>query len=115
MKKIILSLSFSMLFLLDATAEDAVFDKGKSIFEAKGCAVCHKMDAELIGPPLKKIAKAYKGKEKELVSYLKSQGKPIIYPERASVMNPQLVKMKALLGDDIRAVSTYLITVNDRP
>ncbi|MCK4737990.1 MAG: c-type cytochrome [Sulfurimonas sp.] len=112
MKKIILSLFVSMLFLADATAKDAILNKGKSIFEAKGCAVCHKSDVELIGPSLKNIAKVYTGKEKELVSYLKSQGKPIIYPKRAAVMNPQLVKMKALLGDDIRAIAAYLVSSN---
>lgn len=114
MKKLILILSASMLFLADATAKDAVLDKGKSIFEAKRCAVCHKPEIEVIGPSLKVIAKAYTGKEAALVDYLKTQGKPIIYPERAAVMNPQLIKMKAMLGDDIRAIAKYLITTNDK-
>ncbi|MCF6309325.1 MAG: c-type cytochrome [Sulfurimonas sp.] len=114
MKKIILSLSISMLFLANATAKDAVLDKGKSIFEAKSCVLCHKPETELIGPSLKRIAKAYKGKQAALVDYLKSQGKPIIFPKRAAVMNPQLIKTKILLGDDIRALATYLITVKGK-
>jgi cytochrome c551/c552 len=107
MKKLILSLSVFVLFLIDGSA-DAAVNKGKVIFEKKGCAVCHKQDVDAIGPSLLTISKAYAGKGNELVSYLKSKSKPIIEPKRASVMNPQLVKIQVLSDKDMKALASYI-------
>lgn len=36
---------------------------GEEIMTKSGCMACHKVDAKLVGPALKDIAKKYKGKE----------------------------------------------------
>lgn len=108
-----LSLVFgATFFLADAFAIDT---NGGNIFEAKGCALCHKKDIDTIGPSLITIATAYTGKESSLITYLKGQGTPIVDPARASVMNPQLVKIRTLFDEDIQSVARYIISENGRP
>ena len=113
MKKLIISLALTQVFLIsNATAENT---KGKEIFESKGCAMCHKKDFDTVGPSLKTIATQYLGKERTLLTYLQGQGTPIIDPARASVMNPQLIKIRSLFEDEMSALAEYMISVNDRP
>jgi len=109
MKKLILGLSLGMLLLSSVTAQA---DEGKAIFEAKGCALCHKKDMDTVGPSLVNIANVYSGKEADLLSYLKGQGTPIVDPARAPVMNPQLVKIRTLFEEDLHAITTYIINSN---
>lgn len=40
---------------LDATINEEMAAKGKEIFDAK-CQLCHKIEARLVGPPLKGVA-----------------------------------------------------------
>lgn len=100
------------LFLANATAEN---EEGKRIFEAKGCVTCHKQDVDTIGPSLQTIAISYSGKEETMVPYLMGQGTPIVDPTRASVMNPQLLKIRTLFEEDMRALTEYIISAADRP
>jgi len=109
MKKLILGLFFGMFFLANATVQA---NEGQTIFEAKGCAMCHKKDMDTIGPSLVNIANVYAGKETDLLSYLKGQGTPIVDPARAPVMNPQLVKIRTLFEEDLHAITTYIIRSN---
>ncbi|MDQ1264703.1 MAG: cytochrome c [Campylobacterota bacterium] len=115
MKKIISGLAVCTMFASAVFAQDISAEKGKQIFEAKGCAVCHKKDMDTIGPSIAAIARGYLGKEKEMISYLRGQGQPIVDPMRASVMNPQLVKIRTLFDPDMQALATYIISINDRP
>ena len=115
MKKLILGLSFPMMFLGTVMAQDVSAEKGKEIFEAKGCAVCHKLDMDTIGPSLKTISTAYLGKETSLLTYLRGQGTAIVEPARAPVMDPQLVKIRTLFDEDMQALATYIVSANDRP
>lgn len=115
MKKLILSLSITTLFVGSLTAQDAISIKGEEIFESKGCAICHKKGMDTIGPSLQTIATVYIGKETSLLSYLRGQGTPIVDPARAPVMNPQLVKIRTLFDEDMQALATYIVSANDRP
>lgn len=115
MKKLMSCLAVSALFVSTVFAQDISAEKGKGIFEAKGCAVCHKKDMDTIGPSLATIARAYLGREIELVSYLRGQGPAIVDPARASVMNPQLVKIRTLFDPEMQAMATYIVSSNDRP
>ena len=112
MKKFILGLSFCMLFLANATAQDALSQKGKAFFDRKGCALCHKSDMDTIGPSLRTISIAYSGKETQLINYLRGQGSPIVDPARAAVMNPQLVKIRTLFEEDLHSISSYILESN---
>lgn len=115
MKKAIVGLCVSSLFLCSSWAQDISAEKGKQIFEAKGCAVCHKPDMDTIGPSLSTIARGYVGKEVELISYLRGQAPAIVDPARAPVMDPQLVKIRTLFDPDMQALATYIVSANDRP
>ncbi|MEN8146741.1 MAG: c-type cytochrome [Campylobacterota bacterium] len=113
MNKLILGLSITTtLFLTSAAAENTT---GKSIFEAKGCVMCHKPDVDTIGPSLKTIGKSYMGKISGLITYLQGQGTPIVDPARAPVMNPQLVKIRTLSEEDMRALAEHLLSLSERP
>ncbi len=113
MNKFLLGLSLATTICLgEAAAENA---EGKTIFEAKGCVACHKQDVDTIGPSLQTIAISYSGKEDTLIPYLSGQGTPIVDPTRASVMNPQLLKIRTLFAEDMRALAEYIISAADRP
>ena len=113
MKKLILGLSLAtILFSCNAFAENL---KGKSIFKEKGCVLCHKSDVDTIGPSLKTIATGYTGKMSALITYLQGQGAAVIDPARASVMNPQLVKIRTLAEEDIRAIAEHIMVSSERP
>jgi len=83
---------------------------GKEIFESNGCTMCHQDKMETVGPSIDKIGMYYSGKENDLVSYLKGEGNAIIYPERANVMQPQLLKIRHLMEEETRALARYLST-----
>ncbi len=113
MKRLILSVILAQAFLVsNAVAENA---NGKEIFETKGCAICHKVDVDTIGPSLKSIAIHYLGQERDLLSYLRGQGTPIVDPARASVMNPQLIKIRSLFEHEMNDLAEHIVTANDRP
>ena len=113
MNKLILGLTFTTtLFLTNATAENTA---GKNIFEAKGCVMCHKKDVVTIGPSLKTIGNSYMGKISGLMTYLKGQGAPVVDPTRAPVMNPQLIKIRTLSEEDMRALAEHLLSLSERP
>ena len=113
MNKLIFGLSLTTtLFLTNAVAENAA---GKTIFEAKGCVMCHKPDVDTIGPSLKTIGGSYMGKISGLITYLKGQGAPVVDPARATVMNPQLVKIRTLSEEDMRALAEHLLSLSERP
>ncbi|MCK9472113.1 c-type cytochrome [Sulfurimonas sp.] len=115
MKKTIVGLSISTLFLCNIWAQDISAQRGQVIFETKGCVTCHKDDIDTIGPSLSTIAREYLGKERELLSYLRGQAPAIIDPARAPVMDPQLVKIRSLFDPDMQALTMYIISANDRP
>ncbi len=111
MKKIIFGLSLvATILIVNANAQG---ESGKTIFETKGCALCHKNHMDTIGPSLKKISTAYMGKETSLLSYLKGQGEAIVDPARASVMNPQLVKISSLIDEDVKKLVEYIVSATE--
>lgn len=82
---------------------------GSTIFNERGCAMCHAKDMDTIGPSLRTIGMRYSGNENALVTYLKGQGKPIVYPERDAMMRPQLMKIGNLYEDEYRSLARYMI------
>ena len=113
MQKIILGLSFAAtIFTANVSAQNS---EGQRVFETKGCVVCHKKDMDTIGPSLRTIATSYASKEHTMISYLQGNSAPIVDPARASVMNPQLVKIRTLFEADMQALAEYMVSANDRP
>ncbi len=83
---------------------------GAAIFKSKGCASCHQPNADTVGPSLKKIAKAYAGKEGELVKFLKGQAPAIVDPAKAAIMKAQLTMVKNLPEDQLKALAKYMLS-----
>ncbi|SNZ02452.1 cytochrome c [Persephonella hydrogeniphila] len=90
-------------------AGGAMAADGEAIFKSKGCSACHKPASKSMGPSLKEIAQAYKGKEGDLVKFLKGEAKPIVDPAKFSMMKPQLSKTKALSDDELKALADFIL------
>lgn len=87
-------------------------DIGKEIFNGKGtCATCHKVDAKLIGPSLKKIAKIYIEKKGNIVDFLKNDAKPIVDPTQYEIMKTNFALTKAMSDDELKALESYIYSV----
>lgn len=84
-------------------------NSGAQIFKERGCAICHAMDTEMVGPSIRTIGMRYSGNENGLVTYLKGQAQPIVHPERDAVMRPQLMKIGNLYEEEYRSLARHLI------
>ena len=107
MKKnvIIVALLWLMAYGLSATAEE-----GKDVFESLHCATCHKVDTGKVNPSLESIAQAYKGKENQLLSYLKGEAESIVNPGKGDMMKRQIEKTKALKETEIKALFDFIMS-----
>ena len=84
-------------------------DLGAAIFEGKGaCIACHKPDEKLVGPSLHDIAKIYKDKNGDMVSFLKSEAEPIVDPTQFEVMKPNLELTKTFSEEELKALEVYV-------
>ena len=84
-------------------------DLGKEIFDGKGaCIACHKPDVKLIGPSLQNIAKIYKDKNGDMVTFLKGEGEPIVDPTQYALMQPNLEITKTFSDEELKALELYI-------
>jgi cytochrome c len=84
-------------------------DLGKEIFHGKGaCVACHKPDVKLVGPSLQDIAKIYKDKNGDMVSFLKGEGEAIVDPTQYAVMKPNLELTKTFSDEELKALEAYV-------
>ncbi|PXY39995.1 cytochrome C552 [Flavobacterium cheongpyeongense] len=82
---------------------------GKEIFEGKGnCTSCHQPDQKIIGPSIKEIAKTYKDKNADIVTFLKGNGEPIVDPSQFAVMKTNFPVTKAMSDEELKAVESYI-------
>ncbi|POY39839.1 cytochrome C552 [Flavobacterium alvei] len=82
---------------------------GAEIFVGKGaCVACHKPDVKLVGPSLQDIAKIYKDKNGDIVSFLKGEGEPIVDPTQYAVMKPNLELTKTFSEEELKALEAYV-------
>lgn len=121
MKKVIFLLSVLVLIACKKESEESFGkpeatsevqkpeDLGKVIFEGKGaCVACHKPDVKLVGPSLQDIAKIYKDKNGDMVSFLKGEGEPIVDPTQYAVMKVNFALTKTFSDDEIKALEAYV-------
>jgi cytochrome c len=94
----------------DATTEaQKPEDLGKAIFEGKGaCVACHKPDVKLVGPSLQDIAKIYKDKNGDMVTFLKGEGEPIVDPTQYAVMKVNFAVTKTFSEEELKALEAYV-------
>lgn len=83
---------------------------GEKLYKDKGCLVCHQIDSRLVGPSIKDIAAAYAGNKAGLTAFLKGEGKAIVDPSQASVMEPQLAITKALPAEELDHMVDYILS-----
>jgi len=84
-------------------------DLGKEIFAGKGaCVACHKPDVKLVGPSLQDIAKIYKEKNGDMVTFLKGEGEPIVDPTQYALMKPNFVITKTFSEEELKALEAYI-------
>jgi cytochrome c len=82
---------------------------GKSIFEGKGnCTSCHQPDQKVIGPSIKEIAKIYKDKNADMVTFLKGNGEPIVDPSQFAVMKTNFPVTQAMSDEELKAIESYI-------
>ncbi|CAD0000580.1 MULTISPECIES: c-type cytochrome [Flavobacterium] len=82
---------------------------GKSIFEGKGnCTSCHQVDQKVIGPSIQEIAKIYKDKKGDIVTFLKGNGEPIVDPSQFAVMKTNFPVTQAMSDEELKAIETYI-------
>jgi cytochrome c len=84
-------------------------DLGAEIFAGKGaCIACHKPDVKLVGPSLQDIAKIYKDKNGDMVSFLKGEGEAIVDPTKYELMKPNLALTKTFSDEELKALEAYV-------
>ena len=82
---------------------------GKEIFEGKGnCIACHQLDQKVIGPSLQVIAKIYKDKKGDMISFLKGEGEPIVDPTQYAVMKTNFALTKTFSDEELKALEAYI-------
>jgi cytochrome c len=82
---------------------------GKDIFEGKGnCISCHQVDQKVIGPSIQEIAKTYKDKKGDIVTFLKGNADPIVDPSQFAVMQTNIPITKAMSDEELKAIETYI-------
>jgi cytochrome c len=95
------------------TTDDAIVKSpevvGKEIFENKGnCIACHLPDKKLIGPSLHDIAKIYKEKNADMVTFLKGDGEPIVDPSQYEVMKTNFAITEEMSDEELQALEAYI-------
>jgi cytochrome c551/c552 len=75
-------------------------EAGKAVFE-RVCAVCHRLDTRLVGPPFKDVIPKYKGKVERLKGFIRD-------PVKVNPVYPAMPK-HALKEEEIDAVARYLL------
>ena len=82
---------------------------GKQIFEGQGnCFSCHQPDQKVIGPSIQEIAKIYKDKKGNIVTFLKGNAEPIVDPSQFSVMKTNFPVTQAMSDEELKAIETYI-------
>jgi len=96
-----------ILFFLVATGYSA--DPGEAVFQSNRCGICHKPDVSKSIPSLKDIARAYQGKEGQLVKYLQGETDSIIAPTRSGTMKRYVEKTKSLSEPERKALAGFIM------
>ncbi len=82
---------------------------GKELFEGRGnCTACHQPDQKVIGPSIQEIAKIYKDKKGDMVTFLKGNADPIVDPSQFSVMQTNFAITKEMSDAELKAIETYI-------
>jgi cytochrome c len=82
---------------------------GAEIFQGKGaCTACHQPNEKVVGPSVYDIAKIYKEKNGDMVSFLKGQGEPIVDPSQYEIMKANFEITKTMTDQELKALEAYV-------
>jgi len=82
---------------------------GKDIFEGRGnCFSCHQVDQKVIGPSIQEIAKIYKDKNGDIVTFLKGNTEPIVDPSQFPVMKTNIPITQAMSDEELKGLEAYI-------
>lgn len=82
---------------------------GKELFEGTGnCFACHQPDQKVIGPSIKEIAKIYKDKKGDMITFLKGNAEPIVDPSQFEVMKTNFAITQAMSDEELKAIEAYI-------
>jgi cytochrome c len=82
---------------------------GKEIFEGKGnCVACHQVDQKVVGPSIQEIAKIYKEKNGDIVTFLKGDSKPLVDPSQFEVMKTNFAITEEMSDEELEALEAYI-------
>ena len=82
---------------------------GKQLFEGAGnCFACHQPDQKVIGPSIKEIAKIYKDKNGNIVTFLKGNAEPIVDPSQFEVMKTNFAITQSMSDEELKAIEAYI-------
>ncbi|QSW91397.1 MULTISPECIES: c-type cytochrome [Flavobacterium] len=82
---------------------------GKELFEGRGnCTSCHQPDQKIIGPSIQEIAKTYKDKKGDIVTFLKGKAEPIVDPSQFAVMKTNFAVTQEMSDEELKAIETYI-------
>ena len=83
---------------------------GKELFRKMNCQTCHSVERVKVGPPLKEIARVYKGHKDELIAFL--QGKrpnKIDMGETAHIMHLQVKTTMQMPKEQLEKLADYIL------
>ncbi len=93
----------------DSPTEQNPVQLGQELFEGAGnCFACHQPDKKIIGPSILEIAKIYKEKNGDIVSFLKGQGEPLVDPSQYETMKTNFAITKKMSDEELKALEAYM-------
>ena len=104
-------LAFSLIAATALSIQAA--DEGQAFFEKRGCASCHNPTKDQVdmglGPSVEQISGAYKDDRDGLMSFLKGDGSPRVYPDQFSMMQGPLAGLSTLPEEDLGKLADHIL------
>ncbi len=89
--------------------EQSPEELGKILFDSRGnCFACHKPEQAVIAPSIIEIARIYKEKDGDMVSFLQGKEDPIVDPDRFAVMQTNFSITKNMTQKELEAIVAYI-------
>jgi cytochrome c551/c552 len=92
---------------------DSEVGVGESLFETRGCAVCHHETDDQrrydLGPSWKQIAAAYNSSDEDLKRFLKGKGEPIVDKADFPMMHGQIILLRTCSDSEIEALERFIV------
>lgn len=92
-----------------AQNETITTPRGQELFESNNCMACHQLNTKVIGPSIADIAKIYKEKKGNLISFLKGEAPAIVDPEQYPSMQVNLEITKKMSDLELQALEKYIL------